>query len=210
MTKVKVCGVTNENDANLAIKAGADYIGLIFASSKRKIIRETAKRIIDNASDGFCNFVGVFMDGKKKEIEETCNYAGIKIIQFHGDETPAFCNYFVNRNFQVIKVIRVMDSTSLKNVSLYEKVEFFLFDTYSHIQKGGTGRVFDWNILKNNDFLSEKNIFVSGGLDSTNVEKAISLLNPYGVDASSCLEKNTGYKDKGKLVDFIRKAHEVG
>jgi phosphoribosylanthranilate isomerase len=205
MTKVKVCGITNENDARNAIESGADYIGFIFAPSKRKIIKETAVRII-KAFPEYKNFVGVFLNGKKKEIEDICEYSGIRLLQLHGDETPAFCNYFVNREYKVIKVFRVKGHESFTQVALYEKVYAYLFDTYRDYEYGGTGETFDWSLIKKIPQLEGRKYFISGGLDALNVRDVVASLNPYGVDASSKLERQPGFKDHLKVEQFIFEA----
>ncbi len=202
MTKIKICGITNPEDAKYAVLFGVDYCGLIFAPSPRQIIKETALRIIKETPN-FSNYVGVFLNQKKKFIEEICSYANIKIVQLHGDETPAFCNYFIKRGYDVIKVFRVKDKQTLSEIKRYNKVNLILFDTYSDIQYGGTGNVFDWSILKDSMELKNKKIIVSGGVCSENVKKLIDMVNPYAVDASSKLESETGNKDKTKVKEFI-------
>lgn len=202
MTKVKICGITREVDARCAIEAGADYLGLIFAPSKRKIIKETALRIL-HSFPSYNSFVGVFMNEKKKIIEEICDYTGIQIVQFHGDESPAFCNYFINRGIEVIKAFRVRDASSIEKVSAYNKVGMYLFDTYSPEHGGGTGKTFDWHILDGQNILKEKNVIMSGGLYDENVKSVIAAVRPFAVDASSCLEVSPGVKDCNKIKKFI-------
>ena len=203
MTKVKICGITNADDATVAISAGADYVGLIFGTSKRQIIKETAQRIL-SSTPNFNNYVGVFLNGKKKQVENICSTTNIRILQFHGDETPAFCNYFINRGFEVIKVFRVKGAESLVNIEQYDKVSAYFFDSYSAHEHGGTGRTFDWLLLRENNFLRNRKVFVSGGLDQNNVSEVIKTLHPYAVDASSRLENSVGIKDSEKISDFIR------
>lgn len=205
MTKVKVCGVTNIEDAKCAIEGGADYVGLIFAPSKRRVVKAVAKKIVD-ACAGFDGFIGVFMNGKKRVIKDVCEFAGIKRIQLHGDETPAFCNYLIKAGLDVIKVFRVKDSDSLIGIEKYDKVQSFLFDTYVQGQEGGTGVAFDWRILQGNDFLKDKKVFIGGGLDHRNVGEVITQVHPFCVDASSCLEAKVGQKDHEKVRLFINTA----
>ncbi len=206
--KVKICGVTNPEDAEFAISEGVDYVGLIFAKSRRKIIKETAKRITETVPS-FENWVGVFLNQKKKEIEDICNYAGIKIIQLHGDETPAFCNYFVNRGIKVIKAVHIKDKSYIDVIKRYNKRIKFLFDTFKAGEYGGTGKPFDWKLLLDEGIVKEKDFFLSGGLDENNVVEALKLVSPYGVDASSRLEAEVGIKDKAKVKAFIRAVKAV-
>ena len=203
MTKVKICGITNADDAKLAISAGADYVGLIFGPSKRQIIKETAQRIVSSTPD-FKNYVGVFLNGKKKQIEEISAVTNIRILQFHGEETPAFCNYFINRGFDVIKVFRVKDAHSMADIELYDKVSSFFCDSFSAKEHGGTGTTFDWTLLAQNSFLNNRKVFVSGGLDQDNVCDAIKAVRPYAVDASSRLESSLGIKDSEKVYKFVQ------
>lgn len=201
-TKIKICGVTNVDDARVAIENGAQYVGLIFAPSKRRIIKETALRIIE-AFPEFTNFVAVFLNGKKRDIETICAFCGIKIIQFHGEESPAFCNYFKRRGYTVFKAFRIKDESSFSTVAEYDRVDAYLFDTYVVNQHGGTGVPFDWTLLRNVPFLEGKEVFISGGLDEGNVGEVVRLYPLCNVDASSCLEESPGKKDHDKVLRFI-------
>ena len=207
MTKVKICGITNVEDAEAAIENGADYVGLIFASSKRQIIKESAVRLV-KTFPAFKNFVGVFLNGKKREIEELCDYTGINIIQLHGIETPAFCNYFINRGIDVIKVFRVRDAESLDNISAYEKVRKILLDTYVPDQPGGTGKTFNWSILPNIQTIKDKDIFVSGGLNNDNITELLKTYAPFAVDVSSGVESSIAKKSAEKVSNFINQVRK--
>ena len=202
-SKVKICGITNADDAKLAIDEGADYIGLIFAPSKRQVIKGQVK-IITDAFPGFKNWVAVFMDGKKKEIESVLEGLPIKLIQFHGKETPSFCNYFVKRGYDVIKAIPVSERGVEINPSDYKKVAFFLFDTVVNGQSGGTGKVFSWDIFKNLN-LDKEQIILSGGLTADNILAAVEQVQPYCVDVSSGVESVPGKKDKAKIKELFKK-----
>lgn len=208
MTKVKICGITNVDNARFAISCGVDYLGFIFAPSPRKIIKETAARIMKETPD-FNNYVGVFLNAKKKHVEEICSYARLRIVQFHGEETPAFCNYFIKRGLDVIKVFHVKDKDSFSKIEQYNKIGMIFFDTYSEDANGGTGKIFNWSLINKIDILKNKKVFVSGGLDSKNVCELIELVHPYAVDASSKLESKVGIKDNNKVKDFIDIVHGV-
>ncbi len=203
MTKIKICGITNVEDARCAIENGADYVGLIFAPSRRCVIKGAAKMITD-ANQGFSAWVGVFMNGKKKLIEEFLQGLPINILQFHGDETPAFCNYFINRGYTVIKTIPVKGDRLGLDPRAYDKVPYFLFDSVVDGKSGGTGVPFPWAIIDTlglREFSSR--MVLSGGLAPENVGAAIKQVAPYAVDASSCLEKSPGIKDHQLIKDFI-------
>ncbi len=199
MTKVKICGNTNPEDAKLAATLGADYLGLIFAESKRKIDITTAKLIVQ-ALPNFHNFVGVFMNQPKDEVEKTANAVGLKILQFHGDEPSLYCRSFMDKGFQVIKTFRIKEAMSLKRIDEYD-VTAFLFDTYSS-EGGGSGKTFDWSLIQDKPFVHEK-LFLAGGLNVDNVRAGIDKIKPYAVDVASGVEKEPGRKDPAKLKNFI-------
>lgn len=206
MTKVKICGNTNPEDVKLASSLGADYLGFIFTESKRKVDPDRAARMIAAVPD-FKNFVGVFMNQPKNEVESTAQMLGLKILQFHGDETSLYCRYFMDKGYEVIKTFRVKDSMSLKRINEYD-VTAFLFDTFSKEESGGSGKTFDWNLIKEQPFIHEK-LFLAGGLNPSNVAEAISKIHPYAVDVASGVEKEPGKKDPALLEAFIRIVKET-
>jgi phosphoribosylanthranilate isomerase len=205
MAKVKICGNTNPEDAQLAVKLGADYLGFIFAESKRKVDVAAAKRI-KAAVPGFNNFVGVFFNQPKNEVHEIARELGLKILQFHGEEPALYCRYFLEQGFEVIKAFRVKDAMSLKRLDEYN-VSAFLFDTFSKEESGGTGRTFNWSLIKERAFIHDR-FFLAGGLNIHNLSQAIAELNPYAVDVASGVEKEPGKKDPELLKEFIRIAKE--
>lgn len=205
MPKVKICGNTNSEDAGLAVDLGADYLGLIFAESKRRVSVNQARSVIQSL-DHFKNFVGVFSNQPKEEVERIVSDLGIRILQFHGEETALYCQYFTSRGFEVIKTFRIKDKMSLKRIDEYD-VSAFLFDTYSHEEKGGTGVPFDWELIEDRPFVHEK-LFLAGGLNVTNLRKAIQKVRPFAVDVASGVEKSPGKKDSKLLEEFIRIAKE--
>lgn len=207
MTQIKICANTNPEDAALAASLGADYLGLIFAESKRKITVETAKAIIQ-AVPNFKNFVGVFMNQPKNEVQEIAEAVGIRILQFHGDEPSLYCQSFTEKGYKVIKTFRIKDSMSLKRIDEYN-VFAFLFDTFVKEEGGGTGKVFDWNLIEDKPFIHEQ-LFLAGGLNPENVRAAIEKIRPYAVDVASGVENAPGKKDPEKLKKFIQAVKEAG
>lgn len=201
MTAVKICGNTNPDDAVLAVSLGADYLGFIFAESKRKVDPARAKTIME-ALPKFNNFVGVFFNQPKKEVEDIARELGLKFLQFHGEETSLYCKYFSDLGFQVIKTFRIKDAMSLKRIDEYD-VSAFLFDTYSKEEAGGTGTVFDWSLIADRPFIHDK-LFLAGGLNVENLREALKLINPYAVDVASGVEKEPGKKDPDLLKQFIK------
>ena len=200
MPKVKICGNTNPEDALRAKTLGADFLGLIFTESKRKVTSERAMAIIHALPD-FPNFVGVFANQPKEYVDATVKALGLKWVQFHGTETSRYCDFFTECGLYVIKSFRIRDEMSLKRIGEYN-VTAFLFDTYSRESTGGTGTSFDWSILEGKPYAQEK-LFLAGGLSVDNLEAAIRQVNPYAVDVVSGVEKSPGIKDESLLEQFI-------
>lgn len=205
MPKVKICGNTNLEDAKLAAELGADYLGFIFSESKRKIDIRTASTIME-AMPNFKKFVGVFFNQPKRYVESIASELGIKILQFHGDETSLYCDYFRGRGYEVIKTFRIKDALSFKRIDEYD-VSAFLFDTYSKDEAGGTGIPFDWKLIEDKPFIREK-LFLAGGLNTKNLREAINMVKPFAVDVASGVEMSPGKKDPALLERFIQIAKE--
>ncbi len=205
MPKVKICANTRAEDIRLAASLGADYLGLIFTESKRRVSIETAKALIQSLPD-FKNFVGVFSNQPKEVVAGTVQELGIRILQFHGEETARYCHSFVEKGYEVIKTFRIKDRMSLKRIDEYN-VGAFLFDTYSSEAKGGTGEGFDWELIEDRPYVHEK-LFLAGGLNVANLHTAIQKVRPFAVDVASGVEKSPGIKDPKLLEEFIRIAKE--
>jgi len=204
MTKVKICGNTNYEHARLAVELGADYLGFIFApSSKRVITIEKTAEIIAKLSN-FKNTVGVFCNQPKKEVEAVAGRLGLKFLQFHGEETALYCDSFLQKGYEIIKTFHVKDAMSLKRIEEYN-VSAFLFDTYSHSEKGGTGAPFDWSVIEDKPYVHDK-LFLAGGLNPLNVAQAIEKIRPFAVDVASGVESAPGSKDPKLLRAFIENA----
>jgi phosphoribosylanthranilate isomerase len=200
MAKVKICGNTNSADALKAKELGADFLGFIFCESKRKISIDQAKEIM-SAVGPFDNFVGVFANQPKEEVETIATQLGLKWLQFHGDETSRYCKYFTDHQFNVIKTFRIKDSMSLKRIDEYD-VTAFLFDAYKKEGLGGTGTAFDWSVIGDKPYVHEK-LFLAGGLTVENLSTVLKQVNPYAVDVASGVEKSPGIKDGALLEKFI-------
>lgn len=201
MTKVKICGITNKDDALAALKYGADALGFVFyPQSPRSVNPKTVKGII-SVLPPFVTTIGVFVDKPREEIEKICSFTGLDVVQFHGSETPEDCTI----DNKAIKAIRVKDLSDLDVLKEYINVSAFLLDTYSDDAIGGTGQVFNWEIAV--EARKFGNIILAGGLTPDNVKDAVQITQPYGVDVSSGVEgPEKGKKDHKKLELFIRKA----
>ena len=198
MRRVKVCGITNPEDALCAVRLGATALGFVFyEKSPRFVAPEEAGEIIRQIPP-FVTKVGVFVNAGADYLREAKNIAGFDIYQFHGDETPEFCVTFGE---EYIKAIRVKDAGSLDAVKLYD-TDAFLFDTYSPDAYGGTGENFSWDVLARRK-LEDKFVILSGGLNPDNVRDAIRAVGPYAVDVSSGVENSPGRKDHTKLERFM-------
>ena len=199
MVKVKVCGITNPEDARVAADAGADAIGLVFAESPRKVSVERAREIAAALPQDVLK-VGVFVDEKPEEVLRISREVGLDYAQLHGDEGSEAVATIRGAGLPVMKALRVRNAQTLAAVERYE-ADLFLLDAWSARARGGTGVRFDWELAKS--LIGRDNIVVSGGLDPENVREAIEYFEPYGVDASSSLEERPGKKSAERLRTFV-------
>lgn len=204
MGMVKICGITNIEDASAAVKYGANALGFIFhPESPRSISPDSAKKIISELPQNV-DTVGVFVNRNMDEICEIASNSGINVIQLHGSETPEECDTCR----EVIKAIHVKNLSDLELIDTYKAASFILLDTYSKDVAGDAGETFNWNIAVEAKKLAR--IILAGGLTPENVEEAIKLVRPYGVDVASGVEGGQpGKKDHEKLRSFIEKAHSA-
>jgi phosphoribosylanthranilate isomerase len=199
MVKVKVCGITNPDDASVAADAGADAIGLIFAESPRRVSMEQAREIAAALPAGVLK-VGVFVDAEPGEVLRIAREVGLDYAQLHGDEPPESVAEIRDGGVGVMKALRVRNAEALAAVERYE-ADLFLLDAWSAEARGGAGVRFDWELAKS--LRGRDNILVSGGLGPENVREAIEYFQPYGVDASSSLEERPGKKDGERVRRFV-------
>ena len=203
--KIKICGITNQEDAQFAIEAGADALGFIFyAQSPRSIEPSVAKRIIGQLPP-FVLPVGVFVNQSQETIRNIFNDCGLALAQLHGDESPAFCE---SLGHPILRAIRLRDRGSLLAVAEYKGrmgVRGFVVDAFSPDAYGGTGQTVDWSLA--HEVAKSTPILLAGGLTPTNVQEAIQQVQPYGVDVSSGVEVSTGKKDHEKVRAFTQAVH---
>ena len=197
-TRVKICGITNCADAQLACDYGADAIGLVFyPPSPRYVSLEQAAKVVDSLPP-FVSSVALFVNAQRQEIENVLNQTAIDIIQFHGDETAEFCRSF-NRPY--IKAIRMKEGLDLYAVQKeYACARGLLLDTYKKGVPGGTGESFNWEKVPHD---LNKPIILAGGLLADNVAQAIKQVQPYAVDVSGGVEASKGKKDREKIIRFM-------
>ena len=176
MVKIKICGITNLEDALLAAELGADALGFIFyPKSPRKVAPETAREIIAQLPP-FVASVGVFVDEAAAVVQELAAKVRLDWVQLHGQESPEYCR---NLGRRVIKGFRIQDENSLRELAPYrDAVQAFLLDTYKKGQVGGTGEVFDWHLAREAKKFGR--IILAGGLTPENVSQAIAIAGPAG------------------------------
>ena len=202
--RIKICGITNEQDALAAARLGADALGFIFAPSPRRISPKDARLII-KALPPPVHTVGVFVDEDLGEVSSVAEMCGLDILQFHGSESAEYCERF---NKRVIKALRLRNRQDLESLGKYAGVvHALLLDTYVPDRLGGTGMTFNWEWAV--EAKRYGRIILAGGLNPTNVAAAISIAKPYGVDASSGLEQRPGVKDHEKMMQFIEEVHRA-
>lgn len=201
MAKIKICGITNLDDAMAAADAGADALGFVFfKKSPRYITPEKAAAIISKLPV-FTTTVGVFVDERPEEILKIVEETAIDVLQLHGEEPPESC--LLPR--RVIKGIRIKSLVSLEPLSEYQDVvSAFLLDTFEPHIPGGTGQVFNWDIAIEAKKFGR--IILAGGLTPENISEAVRRVKPYGVDVSSGVEIEKGKKDHQKIRLFIERA----
>jgi phosphoribosylanthranilate isomerase len=202
MTWIKICGITNVEDGLKAVSLGADSLGFIFAPSPRRVEPATVRTIVQNLSTSVFK-VGVFLNHPLSEIKEIAAYCNLNGLQFHGEESPDYCQKFSQ---QVIKTIHIKDFESLKDMAKYPTVSILL-DTWSSTQGGGTGTPFPWEIALKAK--GERDFILSGGLSPLNVGEAIKKVRPMGVDVCSGVEAVPGKKDPLKMAEFIKEVRQA-
>ncbi len=201
MTKIKICGITNIDDALWAAKCGADALGFVFAKSPRSISAARVKKIIA-ALPPFITKVGVFVNENASTVNSIAQYCGLDRVQLHGDESPEFCKKI---KYPVIKAFRIKSEKDLKAIRKYKGISAVLLDTFSNESFGGTGKRFDWALAVKAKSYFRGPLILSGGLKPENLKEAVARVSPYAVDMSSGVEKAPGKKDGKK----VKKAVEI-
>lgn len=200
MVRVKICGITNKEDAIMAADLGAWALGFVFyKKSPRFVSPYKVKKIID-ALGPFITPVGVFVNQNEGAIKDIVDFCGITTVQLHGDESPQVCQR-LGKKYKVIKAFRVKEGFNISDLGQYP-VTAYLMDSYQEESFGGTGKTFNWDIIK--DKKLGKPVILSGGLNPDNVARVITELDPYAVDVSSGVEKEPGKKGFELLESFMR------
>ena len=205
--KVKICGITNEQDARVAVEAGADALGFImYRKSPRFVEAAVVKRIIDGLPP-FVAAVGVFVNEDASVVRRLMDECGLTLAQLHGDESAAYCEGLGRPS---MKALRLKDRGTFLALAEFQgraNVRAFVVDAFSDHAYGGTGQTVDWTLAA--EAARASRILLAGGLTPDNVAEAIRLVRPYGVDVSSGVEVRPGQKDHAKVQAFIQAARLV-
>ena len=198
-TRVKICGITNREDALDAVRHGADAIGLVFYPPSPRAVTVAQAAAAVAGLPPFVTVVGLFVDAGRAAIAEVLRGVRIDLLQFHGDEPPEDC---AGHGRPYVKAVRMREGTDL----VAERVRFadasaLLVDTYQADAPGGTGRAFDWSLIPP---ALAPGLILAGGLTPENVSEAVRQLRPYAVDVSGGVERAKGRKDPGKIAAFMR------
>jgi len=204
--KIKICGLTNRDDAIDAVNLGADAIGFIFYENSPRYITPDIVEEISLFLPPFVLLVGVFVNHDKAFIDAVVHRCKLDLIQLHGNESPEFCRSMRRR---VIKAFKIEDLNDVDAIAPYQSsVSAVLLDTKVAGREGGTGKVFDWGLaLKAKEF--DIPLILAGGVNVSNLNKAAKLVNPYAVDLSSSVESAPGKKDYNKMKELIDAAKRL-
>ena len=203
MTVIKICGITNVEDALAAVAAGAGALGFNFYKpSPRYISPQNARAIIKQLSPAVLT-VGVFVNEQPESLKTIADESGVQALQLHGDESPEYCHNLATDRY-IIKTLAVSQNFDTQTVHAY-KTAAIMLDTRDNNLRGGTGRVFDWSIARQVNQLVP-NLFLAGGLSPENIAGAIEAVHPYAVDACSALEDSPGKKNHERMRSFIERA----
>lgn len=195
---VKICGIKTIKAATVAVQAGADLIGFVFAPSKRQITPEQAAMIAKSIPESVQK-VGVFVNETVENMKNIAEQVGLDVIQLHGDESPETLEQLP---YQTIKAFSI-DQVSTETIKSFP-ADYYLIDSPVGEHRGGTGKTFDWNLATGLG-LDPSKVILAGGLSPDNVQEAIKQVKPAGIDVSSGVETN-GEKDHQKIKQFIRNA----
>lgn len=210
MPRVKICGITNIEDALASVEAGADALGFVFADSPRKVSAETALDIIRRLPP-FVSTVGVFARQEPEEVLRIWRETGVEFAQLHGEPAPTRELFPPDGGFgfhRIIRALRVKSADDIRRAADDRAVRAcaaILLDAHVDGLMGGTGRTFDWNLAVEAQSLG-KPIILAGGLTPGNVAEAVRSVRPYAVDVSTGLEASPGRKDHARIKEFIHNA----
>ena len=193
IVKVKICGITNYDDAVAAMDMGADLLGFNFYPDSPRYVTPAQAMDIINKLPGFIDIAGVFVNASIERIHETNAACQLDWVQLHGDEDPDFCRSLLSHNVKTMKAIRVKDQTDIERAETFF-TDAVLLDAFDPDKYGGTGLTFDWNVIGH----ISKRVFLAGGINPDNAAEAVRL-GVYGIDVCSGIESRPGKKDHRKM-----------
>jgi phosphoribosylanthranilate isomerase len=204
-TRVKICGITRCEDAQLAVDAGADAIGLVFYEKSPRFVSNERAAEICNQIPAFVSRVALFKDAEQAFVESVLAQVEIDLLQFHGSETPGYCEQFDRPYIKAIGVKGIEHDAGflMSSAETFQSAKALLLDGHAPGEAGGTGVSFDWAAISKID----KPVVLAGGLTVENVHQAINLMHPYAVDVSSGVESSPGIKDKDKVAAFMEQVN---
>ena len=201
MAKVKICGLTNFEDAAAAERLGADYLGFVFFSESVRAVTAEGVKPITAGLEGKARKVGLFYNQGLDFALKTAASCGLDAVQLHGEESQEMVKAFKNAGFTVIKSFKVGEGFEADVTERYGQADYYLFDTFKKGLPGGTGIAFDWGLIRGARF--QRPFFLAGGLKPSTVKGAVSALNPYAVDVASGVEERPGKKNVKLMKEFI-------
>lgn len=201
-TRVKICGITSVDDALLAVRSGADAIGLVFYEPSPRYVDIQRAAEIAASIPPFVTIVALFVNASVEQVNQVLADVPVGLLQFHGDESPAFCEQFERPYIKALRMKADVDVTVA--CRQYQSAQGVLLDAYRKGVPGGTGECFDWQAIP--DGLSQP-IVLAGGLQSSNVAEAIGVVRPASVDVSGGVEASLGVKDPRKVIEFINQVN---
>lgn len=197
-TRVKICGITRRQDAEFAVKSGADAIGLVFYEPSPRAVTMAQAAAITAQLPPFVSAVGLFVNATAEKVRQTLEQVPISLLQFHGNESAEYCAQF---NMPYIKAVRMQTETDLIQADEhFAEASALLLDSYQQGVPGGTGQTFDWSMIT----AVSKPLILAGGLTTENVAEAIRQVSPYAVDVSGGVEESKGLKSNNKISAFMR------
>lgn len=203
-TRIKICGIKHLDDALKAIEVGADAIGLIFVEKSPRYVSLTDARVIAESLPPFITSVGLFMNASEETVREALKVVPLNLLQFHGEESPEFCEQF---GVPYVKVLRMRENVNvIAFTQEYPNAAGILLDTYSK-EGGGSGQTFDWSLIPEDVSVP---LILAGGLNPENVASAVEAVKPYAVDVSSGVESEPAVKDHKKIEQFIKEVLRIG
>jgi phosphoribosylanthranilate isomerase len=207
--RIKICGIARLKDAEAALRAGVDAIGLVFYKASPRAVEIEAAREIAQCVGPFVSVTALFVNPLAEDVEAVLKTVPVSLLQFHGDELADFCRQFQR---PWIKACRVKPELNLSDIfQQYDEASALLLDTYKDGLAGGTGETFDWGLVANDRLprTAHQKVILAGGLTPENVGQAVSMVRPYAVDVSGGVEVAPGIKDADKMLSFVRAVRET-